>query len=683
MTSRTRVAKQPLAGAPQRRVAKPALPAKAEVASPGPALDPEASDPSGSEVNAIPPGWPEQFMPPEQSREAFRADGASEAVISTATKRLSGLRKDIEVLAGALLAAAQVLAAAPIADQATAQAAVRVFAEEYDAAIRLAAGARRKGLFAIREAMVDLAVWLHCAAAESDVVRLAANDNGGDTYGCLVIVRQAGRLLADLSPDATRRLRYVSLFSGMEACSAALERIGAEAEPVAFADIDPAASAVLAHKWPRVINAGDVSKFAWEQFHGEVDIVAGGSPCQAFSVAGRRLGLDDPRGNLAIHFLKVIDAVKPRWFLYENVPGLLSSGGGEDFQAFLELAGESGYSCCWRVLDAKHFGVAQRRRRVFVVGYLGTAWEPPATVLLEPESPGGGSLACRKAWQAAPRRAEGSASVGLTRRAAAVANGSPNAGACLEPKIDVADVLRTAGAGSSYPAVVYAADMRQGSVSTKETMTLQVGHKTQGYSLNTIPCALYEQRDESAGESATWIVRRFTPRETLRLQGFDDDWLDGVAIRGKPLSDSHRYKLIGNSWAVPVAAWILDRIIGWDELAGHVPTMEQREDAERLLHTHGFEVFDTRDDGIAGFAPGASLGLLLDGWDARGALFRVIDKDGVTDTTRFLKHPVIMEAAVRQLSSEPPIIVAQSQVPGSTLAITQMAAPVVALNINI
>ncbi len=118
-------------------------------------------------------------------------------------------------------------------------------------------------------------------------------------------------------------MRYISVFSGIEAATVGWHDIGWT--PVAFADIDEFPSAVLAYHYPTVPNVGDVVDVDWEQYKGKADLVVGGSPCQSFSHAGRRLGLDDPRGNLALHYLTIVRAVPPQWLVYENVPGLLSA----------------------------------------------------------------------------------------------------------------------------------------------------------------------------------------------------------------------------------------------------------------------------------------------------------------------------------------------------------------------
>ena len=160
----------------------------------------------------------------------------------------------------------------------------------------------------------------------------------------------------------------------------------------------------------------ELMKFAWiiVEKHNDtfrestIDLLVGGTPCQSFSVAGLRGGLADPRGNLMLTFLGLADAKKPRWIVWENVPGVLSSNGGKDFATFLGALGELGYGFAYRVLDAQYFGVAQRRRRVFVVGYLGD-WRPAAAVLFERESLSGHTKPSRKKRQEASTGAEGCA----------------------------------------------------------------------------------------------------------------------------------------------------------------------------------------------------------------------------------------------------------------------------------
>jgi DNA-cytosine methyltransferase len=180
-------------------------------------------------------------------------------------------------------------------------------------------------------------------------------------------------------------LKFASVCSGIEAASVAFEPLGFM--PQWFSEIEPFPCEVLNHRFPTVPNLGDMTKLTTnETFQASsIDLLVGGTPCQSFSVAGLRGGLADPRGNLMLTFLALADAKKPRWILWENVYGVLSSNGGRDFGTFLGALGELGYGFAYRVLDAQHFGVAQRRRRVFVVGHLGD-WRPAAAVLFESES---------------------------------------------------------------------------------------------------------------------------------------------------------------------------------------------------------------------------------------------------------------------------------------------------------
>lgn len=176
-------------------------------------------------------------------------------------------------------------------------------------------------------------------------------------------------------------MKYVSLFSGIEAATVAWEPLGWE--PVCFAEFDEFPSAVLAERYPEVPNVGDVTKMNWKKYRNKVDLVVGGSPCQSFSIAGKREGLQGESG-LMFEYIRAVREIRPRWFLWENVPGALSSENGEAFRQLLSEMDKLGYGLAWRVLDAQFFGVAQRRRRLFLVGRLGAC--PPVEVLAEPES---------------------------------------------------------------------------------------------------------------------------------------------------------------------------------------------------------------------------------------------------------------------------------------------------------
>lgn len=177
-------------------------------------------------------------------------------------------------------------------------------------------------------------------------------------------------------------MRYLSVCSGIEAASVAWDSLGWKA--VGFSEIEAFPCAVLSERFPGIPNFGDMTKYAdWPLKEGDFDVLIGGTPCQSFSVAGLRKGLTDPRGNLALVYLGIVDRFKPKWVVWENVPGVLSSGEGKDFGAFIGGLNELGYGFAYRVLDAQYFGVAQRRRRVFVIGHKDDDWRLAAGVLFE------------------------------------------------------------------------------------------------------------------------------------------------------------------------------------------------------------------------------------------------------------------------------------------------------------
>jgi DNA (cytosine-5)-methyltransferase 1 len=193
-------------------------------------------------------------------------------------------------------------------------------------------------------------------------------------------------------------MRGATLFSGIGAPECAAPWVQWQWS----AEIDPFASAVHAARFPGMPNLGNVEGIDADAIE-PVDLVVFGSPCQSFSVAGRRLGLDDPRGNLALVALRLVERLRPRWFVFENVPGLLSSDGGRDFGAFLGTVEQCGYGWAYRTLDAQFAGVPQRRRRVFVVGHFGS-WQSAAAVLFEPESLRGDTAPRREAGERTPAK---------------------------------------------------------------------------------------------------------------------------------------------------------------------------------------------------------------------------------------------------------------------------------------
>ena len=355
--------------------------------------------------------------------------------------------------------------------------------------------------------------------------------------------------------------------SGIEAATVAWHPLGWE--PVAFSEIEAFPSAVLAHHYPEVPNVGDMTKYK-EWNLGAVDILVGGTPCQSFSVAGLRKGLEDPRGNLALVYCGILDHLRPKWFVWENVPGVLSSGGGRDFGSFLGALAELGYGFAYRVLDAQYFGVAQRRRRVFVVGHLGD-WRPAAEVLFEPESVRGNPAPSRKARQ------EVTECVGtLTANGGGLNRPAGNANE-LDFCVTVAQPFPVANTLTARMHKGMNSDCNEGQTPVVQPVNIYGGNKRPDRPEGGFYVRLDEQTtktlDAASGLNPTcsqggtavmqsMAVRRLTPVECERLQGFPDEytaipWRTSTAAN---CPDGPRYKALGNSMAVPVMAWIGRRI---------------------------------------------------------------------------------------------------------------------------
>lgn len=368
-------------------------------------------------------------------------------------------------------------------------------------------------------------------------------------------------------------MRYASLCSGIEAASVAWEPLGFQ--PVFFSEIEPFPCAVLAHHYPVVPNYGDMTKFK-EWPNESIDLMVGGTPCQSFSVAGLRKGLDDPRGNLMLTYLAITHRYRPRWLVWENVPGVLSSNAGRDFGTFLAGLADIGYGFAYRILDAQHFGVPQRRRRVFVVGHLGN-WQRAAAVLFERESLSG---------HLAPRRKT------TKDLAACLTTGTGQRyDAETETLIPVTEhqhggfkpgigTLRAAGGSNGGGSETLIVHGRQDPCTSDKAFTLDCQHSGNTNVL-CINANIINKTDKSGGNglgvSNTGYtltandrhavqqgshVRRLTPTECERLQGFPDGYTQ-IPYRNKPAEncpDSPRYKAIGNSMAVPVMRWIGERI---------------------------------------------------------------------------------------------------------------------------
>jgi DNA (cytosine-5)-methyltransferase 1 len=467
-------------------------------------------------------------------------------------------------------------------------------------------------------------------------------------------------------------VKYLSVCSGIEAATVAWHPLGWEA--FAYSEIEKFPCKVLAHHYPNTPNLGDMTKYQ-EWPDAAIDVLVGGTPCQSFSIAGLREGLSDPRGNLMLTYLAIAAKYRPKWLVWENVPGVLSSNGGKDFASLLRGMAELGYGFSYRVLDAQYFGVAQRRRRVFVIGCL-RDWRSAAAVLLERNSLSGNPAPSRKAGQeitgaitagafsgGAGGRPEGAAAnhfvtqgfecgpsgvdfidtaptmdarckdgpirnqVGASVATLCVSTGQAGAeiGADMAPTLNcnheapyvafpINDMATrhagTDGSGNQngkghglgiggpedpmftltkgdkhavaipintqvamrHEALGEGTGMGIGSDSDP-SFTLQAGHhhavafSAKDYGADAThdlsPTLRAGGSDKSHANSGNWMaiqqsmqVRRLTPRECERLQGFPDNY----TLIEPNTPDGPRYKALGNSMAVPVMRWIGERI---------------------------------------------------------------------------------------------------------------------------
>jgi len=431
-------------------------------------------------------------------------------------------------------------------------------------------------------------------------------------------------------------LRFGSVCSGIEAASVAWHPLGCR--PQFFSEIEKQPRAVLAHRFPDVPLHGDFTTIKKGDYDA-IELLVGGTPCQDFSVAGLRKGLTGERGNLTLEFLLLAKRLRPQWVVWENVPGILSSDDGRAFGIFLGTLGQLGYGFAYRVLDAQFYGLAQRRERVFVVGYLGD-WRPPAAVLFDAESLRGDSPPRREAGQGVTgtlsARTEGGGGLGTDFEAAGgviahalraegfdasedgTGRGTPlvpaispalkardykgpssdgdgdgvplipvamnlrgREGGAMPELSDVAS-LRAASGGSSRSYVAFdckGSEVAQGQDGIAPTLRAQshdkahangggqlaVAHSirtanpsSNGWGVQEDVTHTLDQTGGPAIQNAA-AVRRLTPRECERLMGFPDDFTL-VPFGNKSMADGPRYRMLGNSMAVPVMRKLGERI---------------------------------------------------------------------------------------------------------------------------
>lgn len=411
-------------------------------------------------------------------------------------------------------------------------------------------------------------------------------------------------------------MKYLSLFSGIEAATQAWHPLGWE--PVAFSEIEDFPNAVLEHHYPDVPNLGDVTKVTENRIKklGQIDLVVFGSPCQDLSVAGKRKGLDGERSGLFTNAIKVIKWARKhngcRYALWENVPGAFSSNGGKDFGEVIKLLSGSEFRqekyqtagiaigkeglVEWRTLDAQHFGVPQRRRRIFALSDFGD-WESRGSILFESESVFGDSTESGEKREETPTDVRGCLASGSAVTGAILANCEekqwagnqeafsgqfhvvqPNLSAPLSARDYNGPGTDGINEETTNNMVVYENHPQDSRVKemgdTCQTVSSHWGtgggnvpfvQKNYVDVTTEVEVRKFEvdvQKLQSFVFQASMQVRRLTPKECERLQGFPDDFTK-IPYRKKSADDcpdGPRYKALGNSMAVPVMRWIGERI---------------------------------------------------------------------------------------------------------------------------
>lgn len=385
-------------------------------------------------------------------------------------------------------------------------------------------------------------------------------------------------------PASGRPLRFATICSGIEATSEAWKSLGWEAQ--FFSEIERFPKAVLRHHYPGVPDLGDATKIFTNKIYKDAafDVFAAGTPCVGFSLSGKRGGMGDPRSQLAWTYVDIVREKRPRWILWENVPDVRSSWSDEkagprrsnpesggtrqyvdqtnDFDQFLLALAECGYGLHYRVLDAQFSGLAQRRERLFVVGYLG-GWQAATAVLFDtasrrgdppPSRPPGPDLTydiapCIVASGVGTRKAGNQkgadAVIAVPHVAGTLTSGGKSAGSA---NLQMAMQGNLVCVGGSSP-------------KERDVAATLMGHHPRGD---------FDMENFVTSHDPTYGVRRLTPIECERLMGFPDDYTKVPVGKKTALecADFPRYKAIGNSMPVTVMRWLGQRIEMVERLMG-------------------------------------------------------------------------------------------------------------------
>ena len=360
-------------------------------------------------------------------------------------------------------------------------------------------------------------------------------------------------------------LTHVGMFSGIGGFELAMAAAGIPT--LAAAEIDKKARGVLHDRFPETHIYHDVKDMTGDSLRSlgatpSRTVLSAGWPCQGNSVAGRRNGLADPRSGLWGEVVRILAELRPAWFVGENVPGLLSVNGGADFATVVGDLAELGYGFAWRVLDAQHFGVPQRRRRVVIVGRLGDSGRAPAQVLLEPEGlPGDSAQSVRPRSIFARRARRGAADRFAPTLTASYGEQTHQD---FDDVVNALDTAQGGPDGNSAQAghlIAYQKVRRSGARDTDGNLPPEVwAERSIAPTLSPADLTSEQRAVELITDGV--VVRRLTPLETCRLQGYPDGHT--ATSDGVPQSDSAQYKQHGNGIAVPVFAWVAKRIAAVD-----------------------------------------------------------------------------------------------------------------------
>ena len=365
-------------------------------------------------------------------------------------------------------------------------------------------------------------------------------------------------------------MKYLSICSGIESAGVAWHPLGYTC--LGLAEIDPFRSAVLQYHYPEVKNYEDFTKIKASDLSSTPDVLVGGTPCATFSIAGLRKGLDEDRGNLALEFIKLIERVQPTWVVWENVPGILSSNGGQDLGTFLGAMGELRYGFAYRVLNTEYVrtkrfprAIPQRRRRIFVIGHIRGDWKSPAKVLFDNQPVSENIKPSRGKSTGVTSNTGASTERGNTEYWRKLGRDGQYVEDYKDKK--VSSTLTAGGRFSMENSAVVVKDPiptdskytvmdRYNKMSRlyKEEVSPTLTAMTGG---NRQPIVFHESKHTNS------FVRRLTPLECERLQGLPDNYTQ-IPYRGKSKEDcpvSKRYEACGRAMSVNVMEWLGTRIM--------------------------------------------------------------------------------------------------------------------------